>query len=517
MSPLRIQLDRIRRRSWLVLTVMGLALTGAFAASWGEETTYTGRSTLTIISESRAPEQDAVLAQGYTEYFNEPSYQDTLRGRADAPPDVTFSARTAAASPIIYVEAEASDPEVAASAASMMTASFRDDVNGNLRVDRNRAIEDLSNEIEAARAELATVPDDSAESTLITSTILALQERVATVQSDNSNQLQDLQLDAGVSSSSPQVVQNVALGLVGGLILGCLAALAFAAMENRLATAGEVRDQLGLDTLAVIPTGKSRSAVHGRAQSLMRLANLVSLSDLPRPMTLAITAPKATASTSQIAEGIAAYRAVQGERTLLVKADLQGGHSANQHHGADHDRRPGVGEFLSGPPGTGLDGLVAPGRISSMRVMPTGSSPEDPYPLFSSERFAELVEQAKSIADLVVIESSAIIEAAEGQVICTTADRVILVIEENTTRASDAVESCQLLEQVDSTLLGVVITGSGSGTGIASPTDRPDPHVQSGEQARGVGERTERWLPATPEWFTRSTAAGPSAPTRPSQ
>ena len=468
MSPLRIQLDRIRHRSWLVLAVTSLVLAAVFAATWAEETTYTGRSTLTITSEARGPEQDAVLAQGYTEYFNEPSYQDTLRERAGVPPEVTFSARTAAASPIVYIEAAAPSPAVAASAASAMAATFRDDVNDNLQVDRNRVIEDLNNEIAAERAELAAVPDDSAESTLLISTILALQERVATIQADNSNQLQDLQLEAGVSSSSPNLAQNVALGLVGGLILGCLAALAFAAVENRLATAGEVRDQLGLDTLAVIPDGKSRSAAHSRVQHLRRLANLVSLSDLPRPMTVAVTAPRATASTSQVAEGIAAYRALQGEQTLLVKADL---------HDEHRDRRPGVANFLAGRSGVGLDGMVIGGRIPSMQVMPAGDPPADPYALFSHNRFADLVEHAKSIVDLVVIESPPIIEAAEGQVVCTTADRVILVIEENATRTADAAEACQLLEQVNATLLGVVITGSGSGSGSPPPIDSADPRA----------------------------------------
>lgn len=468
MNPLRIQLDRIRRRTWLVLTVTVLAVLAALAASLGEQTTYTGRSTLTIASQDRAPEQDAVLAQGYAEYFNEGSYQQILRMRAGVPADVTFSARTAAASPIVYVEAVASSPDVAASAASRMAETFRDDVNANLRSDRDQAVEELRNEIAAQRAELASVPDGSAESTLITSTILALQERIAAIQSDNNNQLQELQLNAGVSSSSANLIQNVALGLVGGLILGCLAALAFAAVENRLATADEVRDQLGLDTLAVIPDGRSRSAARSRVQQLMRLANLVSLSDLPRPMTVAVTAPRASASTSQVAEGVAAYRAVQGEQTLLVKADL---------HDAHQDRRPGVADFLAGPPGLGLDGMVLRGRIGSMQVMPAGNAPADPYALFSHERFAHLVERAKSIADLVVIESPPITEAAEGQVVCRTANRVILVIEENATRAADAAEACQLLEQVNATLLGVVITGSAAGAGSPPPIDSLDPRA----------------------------------------
>jgi succinoglycan biosynthesis transport protein ExoP len=507
-SPLRIQLDRIRRRSWLVLAVMILAVCGAFAASWADATTYTGRSTLTITSENRAPEQDAVLAQGYADYFNEPSYQDTLRAAAGVPEEVAFAARTAAASPIVYIEAEAPDRATAASAASAIATAFREDVNENLRSGRTQAIEDLRNQISAERAELATVPDDSAESSLITNTILDLQKQVAIIQSNDNNQLHELQLSAGVAENSPNLVQNVALGLAGGLILGCLAALGFATVENRLATADEVRDQLGLDTLAVIPGGRSKPAARDRAQQMKRLANLVSLSDLPRPVTVAVTVPRATPGTSQVAQGIAAYRASQGERTLLIKGNL---------HEQQSQRLPGVAEFLAGPPGIGLDGIVLRSRIPSMQILPAGNAPSDPYALFARDRLAHLVEHAKRIADLVIIECPPINEAAESQVVCATADRVVLVIEQDATRAADAAEACQLLEQVDATLLGVVMTGRGPAAENPLPIGSPDtptpptpptsstppapaPIVGSGSTAlpRRIVEPdklTERWAP----------------------
>lgn len=495
MSPLGIQLDRIRRRSWLVLAVMSLALCGAFAASWADGTTYTGRSTLTITSDSRGPEQDAVLAQGYTDYFNEPSYQDTLRAATGVPEEVTLAARTAASSPIVYIEAEAPDRAVAASAASTIATAFRESVNQNLQSERTRAIEDLRNEISAERAELATVRDDSPESSLITSTILDLQERVAIMQANDSNQLQELQLSAGVAENSPDLVQNVALGLVGGLILGCLAALGFAMLENRLATADEVRDQLALDTLAVIPGGRSQSAAYRRVQHIQRLANLVSLSDLPRPMTVAVTVSRATRSVSEVAQGIAAYRAAQGERTLLVKTNL---------HDRQDGYRPGVANFLAGPPGIGLDGIVLTTQLPGMRVLPAGTADSDPYTLFARDRLVDLVEHAKAVADLVVIEAPPINEAAESQVVCAVADQVVLVIEQNATRATDAAETCRLLEQVDATVLGVVMTDLGSAAEIPLPAGNPG--LRTPEPAdtgsialpgriREPDEPVERWAP----------------------
>ncbi|MGH4012318.1 MAG: hypothetical protein ACRDTH_29845 [Pseudonocardiaceae bacterium] len=478
MSPLRVQLERIRRRGWLVVTVLALAIGATLAASWGEETTYTAKATLTIASQNRAPEQDAVLAQGYAEYFNDGSYQDTLRDRAGVPDAVTFSARTAAASPIVYVEATGPEPELAATAAATMAIAFRDDVNKNLRADRDRAIDELKDQIAAQRAQLATLRESSPEISLITSTILALQDRIAATQSDTTNQLRDLQLNAGVSSTSPNLTQNLPLAVVGGLILGCAAALGFASFENRLTTAHEVREHLSLETLVVIPRGRS-SSDHISTERLKQLANIVSLSDLERPPVIAVTAPRGAASTAWIAEGLAFYRAIQNERVLLVQADLYGAPRPDKGGSGRHGNPPGLANFLAGDR-SGLDGLLRLGENDRMQVLAPGTFSGEPYGLFARERFADLVARAKAVADLIVIQVPPITEAAEAQVICAAADRTILVIEDSATRVTDAVEACQMLEQVEASILGVVLTGAhreapASGDARSHPTAATEP------------------------------------------
>ncbi|MGH3942775.1 MAG: hypothetical protein ACRDTG_29970 [Pseudonocardiaceae bacterium] len=472
MSPLRIQLDRLRRRAWLIVAITILAVLTAAAASLGQHTTYTGRSTLTIISQTRAPEQDAPLAQGYAEYFNEQSYQDVLRQTAGITGDLGFSARTAATAPIIYLEATAATPELAASAAAAMATAFLTDVNATLLARRESSIAELRNQITAERALLVTLPESSPEASLSANTVLDLQSRISELQTDSSSQLQELQLNAGVSVLEPRLVQNIGLALVGGLVLGCVVALAFAGVENRLATAHDVRDQLGLDTLITLPGGRSRSANRRRAQRFMQLANVVGMGELGRPATIAIISPRTTAGTARVAEGLAYYRAIQGERTLHMCADLH--QQRSKYRRDEHQGLQGVAEVLAAGTGNGagLGGRIVPGWCVTMQVMPAGNSRVDPYALFARERLTNLVRRATDVADLVIIEAPAIIEAAESQVICSIADRTILVIDENATRAGDAVEACQLLEQVEARVLGVVIVGSPIGR-VRPPGELP--------------------------------------------
>ncbi|NMH91152.1 hypothetical protein HF519_05995 [Pseudonocardia bannensis] len=449
MSPLQAQLDRVRRRQWLVIAIMVVAMAGAVAFSLIAGTSYTGRAALSVTSD-RTPEQDASLARGYVEYFNQDFAQDTLRERTGLPSTVSFEARNSATSPIMYIEATASEVEQATEAARALATAFREEINRGVAQQTEQQIADLRAELDTARARLAEVPANGQQSSLLSNEIGNIQSRIQQIQTDTfNNQLKELSLNAGVTSKSSNVVQNAVLGLVGGFILGVVAALVLASAEDRLVSPQQVRERLGLDTLARIKRGGGEEQ---REQQLKSLANVVSLSDMSRPAILAVTSVRSAELSAEVAESLAFYRAQQGERTLLIRADLESARSRGAHTG-----RPGLGDFLAGGPGVRLQPFVLPSGLGRMLVLPAGSSRDDPYALFGPERFHDAIQQASHLADLIVIDAPAIVDAAEAQVICASADRTILVVAEGTTRASDAVEARERLDRVHAQILGAVI------------------------------------------------------------
>lgn len=481
MSPLHTQLDRVWRRRWLVLAVMVLAVVGTVSLSLTQETTYTGTATLTVLSDERAPEQDAVLTQGYVEYFNQDSSQAALREETALPDDVSFAARISASSPLFYVEATAPDADLAVTSAGALAQTFLEDVNAGVRGGSETIVADLRNQIAALDGRLQNPAVTDQERLLLTQELLSVQGGINELQTGITNQLKNLYLSGGVTSTPPSVVLNAILALVGGLVLGVVIALALSSARNRLVTPHDVRERLGVETLAVIGGCETSAGRRLRAQQLKGLASAVGLSDLARPTALAITSPHATPVSSQVAEEVAAYRALQGERTLLVRADLD-----PAQRRSEYDGRPGVGEFLAGRAGVELQPLAVAGRTSGMLVVPAGSSAEDPYSLFALDRCFDLVEQARRLADLVVIDVPPVIEAAEAQVLCAVADRTLLVVEEDVTHAADAIEARRRLDQVKATLLGVVIGRSApsGATAAAEPGVSAAPMVAQRDGSR---------------------------------
>ena len=101
------KLTAVRRYWWIVLAVVWLAVLGALVSTARTPTTYLGRTSLIVSSNDRAPEQDAVLVQGYVSYFNNDAYQQQLIAATGLDAEASLTAQAAAASPILVISATA--------------------------------------------------------------------------------------------------------------------------------------------------------------------------------------------------------------------------------------------------------------------------------------------------------------------------------------------------------------------------------------------------------------------------
>ena len=79
--------------------------------------------------------------------FNDPATITRLRTTTKIPEDVTFEARTVAASPILAIEATADDPKVAQDAAYDMAEALRADITASQLAGIDGYIADLERQL----------------------------------------------------------------------------------------------------------------------------------------------------------------------------------------------------------------------------------------------------------------------------------------------------------------------------------------------------------------------------------
>ncbi|WP_182347877.1 hypothetical protein [Tomitella gaofuii] len=422
MSTFGDQLGRIRRHWWIVAVFAALGLAAAVGASMLQHTTYTGRAALIVSSNGRSPDQDAVLVQGYVDYFNADGYQREILSAAGVPAGIEVTAKTAAASPIMLVEATAGDATTAGQAATRVAEGFRTNMNAT----RDSGTADAADAIKAqlAQAQAAAVGDPSPA---VAAQISSLQNQLQTLQSDQTNKLQLLQPDGGVAKTSPPLIRNALFGLVGGVLAGCLAALAVAATRSRLVTEAEIAEVTGLDTLAQVPDGCGDDP--RRRKVLRRLAAIVAAADLPERSVIAVVAPAGRGTAARLTKDLCEIFRTAGGQVQFVRACDAG--EVTDLHGDSVGR--------------------ASGDLGRMQLLGVAGAAGR-----SAVDVGKRVDRLRASANLTVIDAAAAEDVASASALCVAADSVLIVVERDEARATDVADSADLLRQMGVPMLGAV-------------------------------------------------------------
>lgn len=211
------------------MVIVALSAGSALLTTSNVETTYTGRASLIVASPDRAPEQDAVLVQGYVSYFNDSAYQSQLVQQGAVSGSVTLSARAAASSPILLIEATSTNLEEAAGSATTVARTFQADINATTDAEQEDQIQNL-------RVQIAEAEDQGNAGT-----VSSLRQQISDVRRDTTNKLQELQFDGGVSVNSPDRATGILFAVFGGSVVGVLAALTLARLRGGNASSAQRR------------------------------------------------------------------------------------------------------------------------------------------------------------------------------------------------------------------------------------------------------------------------------------
>jgi Mrp family chromosome partitioning ATPase len=428
--------DRIHRAKWLIL-VLGLLAGGvAYGLSVSHPTTYTVWATLSTATANRAPEQDGVLASGYVDYFNSTGYQNKLKAAEIIPGDVTLRARTAAASPIIYVEATSESRSTAVDAAPTAAKVFSDEINSHLRAAQEETIAAVRKPFDDARLANGVVSAVSLDQ---------LQDQINQITANSTNRLMSLQLESGVTKTSPKAWPSVLLSLVGGLVIGCFLAVMLGGVSRRLPNGAELATKTGVGPFVEMPEPRSAKTRRHYAYRVQQLVNAVAVAELPARSVVVVTSTVDSAASAQIARELAEGRAAQGISTLLVNADLR------------TQAGVGFGDLIS-EYSVDLDiALVATG-IPHLVEIGSGHTVGEPFESVTAPRAASLLTRFKRQAEFIVILAPPITEAAESQILCAVADGVLLVIDSHASKVPDTTAALSILKSFKAKLMGSVLT-----------------------------------------------------------
>jgi capsular exopolysaccharide synthesis family protein len=265
-------------------------------------------------------------------------------------------------------------------------------------------------------------------------------------------------------SYKPRKQEIVAGGFVAGLLLAAIVALLLERLNSTVKTGDEVEQKLGLPTLAVVPllTGDSATqagryyidypnSIFAEAIRTARTSILLSALDATSKVLLVTSSVPSEGKTS-FALSLALAHA-QAKKTLLIEADLRRPSIVKQL-GLD-PTRPGLTSLFSGEAGS--TECIQRVEGSSLYVLPSGPTPENPLELLSSERFRQLIERVAAACEIVIIDSPPVHLVSDAVVLSTIATGVVFVIKAGETPYPVARRCIRALHEAGAPIIGVAL------------------------------------------------------------
>lgn len=180
--------------------------------------------------------------------------------------------------------------------------------------------------------------------------------------------------------------------------------------------------------------------------------NIMFSSEAGECLTVMFTSDMPAAGKSTTVANVAVVFAKAGKKTLIIDADLR---RPTCHYTFELANQTGLSTALVND--ISVENIIKETRVQSLDIITSGPIPPNPSELLSKRKMTMLMDQLKTMYDVILVDSPPIVPIIDAQVLSKLVDGSVIVtnVEHNDWR--ELVEAKHLLEKGNTHILGVVL------------------------------------------------------------
>jgi receptor protein-tyrosine kinase len=187
-----------------------------------------------------------------------------------------------------------------------------------------------------------------------------------------------------------------------------------------------------------------------RSQLMLRWFNTDTLHKV-----LTVVSPNKGEGRSYISANLAIVFAQQGQRTLLLDADLRAEPTMGQHTLFKLGKTAGLSGILGGR--AGIEAALPIESLPGLTVLPTGAVPPNPQELLGRLEFGQLLGTAAQQFEVIIIDTPAGGDFADAEIVAARAGAALMIARKNQSLMPKVAILSRRLQEGGVTLVGSVL------------------------------------------------------------
>jgi succinoglycan biosynthesis transport protein ExoP len=253
-----------------------------------------------------------------------------------------------------------------------------------------------------------------------------------------------------------RIMLTILAGL-GGLGLGSGAVVVFEYLRDRVSTAEEISQRVGVRVVGTLPQvsrSRKRSTAGEMAESVDGVRAVISQTGREAPKVILVTSAVGHEGKTTFAAQLAASLARSDKRTLLLDGDLR---HPNVHLALELDLRAGLPELLRGE--IGNDEAVQPTAIEGLFAVTGGTCDYAAITALSRPELAKVIKGFRESFDHVVIDAGPVLAFADALLLGQLSDVALVATMRDVSRVPLVIAAVDKLRGVGVRVLGTVVNG----------------------------------------------------------